>query len=375
VCGRAFKRPQDLKKHEKLHAPGEDNGLRQIAQPRTRKGGVIKATGIGGVGVGVGAMNGVPSVVPLPGQLPGLSAYPSNTQPLATSQLHPSASPPMPLPVSNHLLNPSSVHVVPSSQITHQQHQAILSPQQVAATAGHLLNSYPVSSSTVVPLPATSTTVSPVLSQQTAASFMPYTPLSPDTGSDYGSESVPALSPYSAASDFSPVPSPSLERIHSSGISTSATLAAMEPPVTSALGIFDALDYRTTVPHAPVPTLSTGQQKRGYDVLDTFVTDVKKKRLTASYDEVMAQRLDELAMALLDEGPTGFNVTESQDLQDLNAFLTQLSAEIDDVTGVGLPTSYAATPMVPMSMPLGATMATVAATNANHLAVYNNNAL
>lgn len=81
------------------------------------------------------------------------------------------------------------------------------------------------------------------------------------------------------------------------------------------------------------PLASSG--KRGYDVVDEFMTDFKKKRLSTTYDPALAQRLDEIATFLFDDADSALPPLDAQpveDLNDLNSFLLQLSNEIDDTS-------------------------------------------
>ncbi|KAI8914018.1 hypothetical protein DFJ77DRAFT_511304 [Powellomyces hirtus] len=84
-------------------------------------------------------------------------------------------------------------------------------------------------------------------------------------------------------------------------------------------------------------TASNG--KRGYDLVDDFMMDFKKKKLSTTYDPELAQRLDEIATYLFDDPTDQQQSTASlaplddrpvEELNDLNAFLLQLSNEIDD---------------------------------------------
>ncbi|KND00169.1 uncharacterized protein SPPG_04510, partial [Spizellomyces punctatus DAOM BR117] len=75
--------------------------------------------------------------------------------------------------------------------------------------------------------------------------------------------------------------------------------------------------------------------KRGYDIVDEFMSDFKKKRLSTTYDADMAQRLDEMATFLFDDTTGALPPLDTQPvehLNDLNTFLLQLSNEIGDST-------------------------------------------
>ncbi|KAJ3021202.1 hypothetical protein HKX48_009037 [Thoreauomyces humboldtii] len=92
--------------------------------------------------------------------------------------------------------------------------------------------------------------------------------------------------------------------------------------------------------HFPIQTATASQAgfKRTYDPVDDFMVDIKKKKLTSTYDPLLAERLDEIAMYLFDEtvetqpgaslAPIDHQPVE--DLEELNQFLLQLSNEIDD---------------------------------------------
>ncbi|KAJ3298177.1 hypothetical protein HK104_011026 [Borealophlyctis nickersoniae] len=138
--------------------------------------------------------------------------------------------------------------------------------------------------------------------------------------SDLGT--MPGLSPNSIISDFSPNMDDSPLHHH-----VSPDLPLGDPLQQPLLGNLD--------PYF-IPAYPKG--KRGPDVLEDFFTDVKKKRLMATYDSAMAHRLDEMAPLFMND-PNGDPLAAlqpSEDLTEINDFLQQLSNELDD----GAPVPY-----------------------------------
>ncbi|KAJ3015279.1 hypothetical protein HKX48_004681 [Thoreauomyces humboldtii] len=91
----------------------------------------------------------------------------------------------------------------------------------------------------------------------------------------------------------------------------------------------------------PQPALIPSS-KRTYDPVDDFMMDIKRKKFTSTYDPVLAERLDEIALYLFDEPvekqpkhvagsvfAPAFDSQPVEDLNELNDFLLQLSNEID----------------------------------------------
>ncbi|KAJ3149435.1 hypothetical protein HDU89_003799 [Geranomyces variabilis] len=95
----------------------------------------------------------------------------------------------------------------------------------------------------------------------------------------------------------------------------------------------DISDYNLLASDQQQPT-----NKRGYDVVDDFMMDFKKKKLSTTYDPMLAHRLDEIAQFLFNDDLAEVPATSLEpldtrpveDLNDLNLFLQQLSNEIDD---------------------------------------------
>ncbi|KAJ3159171.1 hypothetical protein HDU86_002073 [Geranomyces michiganensis] len=286
ICGRAFKRPQDRKKHDKLHenaeVPGEHNkadgvasaaigGPLDIKKPiripvptdslRTRRTSNAKApSGAEAAKQGVSVTGGAHDLMPVPSPL--------SVQPSFSSDL---SYDPKNEPDYDYSLDPSFLG-------------GSLTPPQ-------LLQGFQIEN--VAPEHA----LTPDSSQ-----FNEFSPFTPESA--YGNPTDGAAANSSTGS------------------------YALDHAV-YANGDYSILD---------TPQPSQSANKRGYDVVDDFMMDFKKKKLSTTYDPMLAHRLDEIAQFLFVEDSAEVPATtleplESrpvEDLNDLNLFLQQLSNEIDD---------------------------------------------
>ncbi|KAJ3303017.1 hypothetical protein HDU76_005426 [Blyttiomyces sp. JEL0837] len=241
ICSRAFKRPQDLKKHEKLHMPNADGGIAETSESiRVARRSLV-------MGLNTSEFHGIGAETPSPSSASSTPAPPSSN---------------------------ASPYMAPMTMTGYATGVGMGG----AGVAGRLNG---------VGVPRSNR--SPSFSNASAASgsLSPaYVPLSPNA-SEHSSDTSGGQH-FTQQSNMIGNMSGSMLKMEPSNGNQNQLSAFGEMPTAA---MFDAWNESQG---------SHSSNKRGLSaILDDFLDDVKKKKLSATYDRYMEERLDDITQFVM----------------------------------------------------------------------------